>query len=136
MRGLALDIQPGYGEPAPYRTPVVGVAAATKFPEDRIREVLAEGILKSPEGTLWVTRAPRRGGAGSADELVNFILEGQNTLVLDVNPWWADKAADWRDYEMVWCCSKVVVFHAGRSVRTEWFVRQKQFAPNIFVVSA
>lgn len=134
MRGLALDIEPSYGTPAPYGPPVIGVVAAAKFPSEKtIRDTLAEGILKSSEGTLWVTRRPRK---GTCDELVNFILEGQNTFVLDTNPWWKDWASDWRDYELMWCCSRVIVFHAKNSSRTELFVKQGPYAPHVILLEA
>lgn len=133
MRGLAVDIMPAYGPPAEYDAPVIGVAAAARFPASRIRETLAEGIRMTADGTVWVCRAAR---PGTGDETVNDVLSGQDTIVLETNPWWRKGAADWRDYELVWGCSKIVIFHLPGSARTEWLARARRFFPHITIVDA
>ena len=63
------------------------------------------------------------------------MLARRNVVTVEPNPWWKQWKADWRDYELAGCCSKVVVFHMPGSSRTSWFVQNAKYNPRIVVVT-
>lgn len=140
MRGLSQDL--AGGEPhTPYITPVIAVVAAQNFPPTQLSDSLSEGLRTAPLNSLWVCRASNRG----AEKLIREMLP--DPIVLTPNEYFKytyerggntrqiDDRAAVRDYEIILCCSKVVVFHLPGST-TSRFAAAAQYHPHIFLVEA
>lgn len=126
MRGFATDIEPAYSAPVPFTSQVVGVVAASDFPEpELIIETLRKGQAHDPQ-TIWVVRDKDRLAQAALEEL------GVEYLTLGLHPAWKkelavqgpleqrkrslpgvqlyDERRSWREQEMIHGCSMVVVF--------------------------
>jgi hypothetical protein len=126
VRGFAQDIEPAYGEPAPFERQVVGVVAASDFPDPAlIRNTIEKGQAHDPH-TVWVVRDKDTMVTAALEKLgLDFVRSGLNpdfkVEIVCEGPLERGKRArpkltlsdtrrDWRLGELVNCCSLVLVF--------------------------
>lgn len=150
MRGLATDIRPAYSEPVPFTSQVVGVVAASDFPEPAlIIETLRRGQAHDPN-TIWVVRDKDRLAVAALKEL------GAEYVVLGLNPYWKRELAvqgplerrkrslpgiplydlrrTWREQELIQGCSMLVVFAKGDPGSLAPFFEAAERDPKIKVI--
>jgi hypothetical protein len=124
MRGLATDITPSYGDPAPYTRPVVALIAGSKTDPGAVEKK----VRSAPPGTLWVLRGkPRKG-----DPIIQSIPL-MEYVILENDKRWGKFAEDVRNTEILEGCSRVIVFHTPGSI-TDWFAERADLWPNLIIM--